>query len=149
MTFGFRSALLGSLIALAIGSNAFAQAEDYLRQAEEAVSRGDDPAAIQLYQSAIIYAPATIAPYIGIAEYFADNNRLDSAEIYFGIALEMEPAQPSALKGLGLLALEHGDVEGAEARHDILMEACAPACPEAAELRNAINTYSPSAVTVD
>jgi len=54
------------------------------------------------------------------------------------MALGLEPANPPALKGLALLALAEGDIEGARARHDVLVEACAPACPEEAEVRSAI-----------
>jgi len=144
-----KSVLLGSLIGLAASPGAAAQAEDFLRQAEDAQSRGDDLTAIQLYQSAIIYAPATIEPYLGIAEYYSDSDQLDLAEKYFDIALELDPANPSAHKGLALLSLAQGDVAGAEAHHEILVEACAPACPEAAQVRDAIRANGSSAMVVD
>ena len=142
-------AWLGSIVGLVIGSNTFAQGEDFLSLSQEAESRGDNQAAIQLYQSAIIYAPAMIEPYLGIAEFYAVNVQPDLAEKYFNIALELDPANPSALMGLALLALNQDEVESAEARHEILVSACAPACPEAAELRAAIIAYGASAMAVD
>ena len=57
MNLTWKSALMGSVIALAISGNALAQTEDYMRRAEEAATRGDSLSAIQLYQSAIIYGP--------------------------------------------------------------------------------------------
>ena len=146
MNLALRSALFGTLIALAIAPGAHAQAGDYLRRAEEAVSRGDGLAAIQLFQSAIIYAPAVPEPYMGIAAYYAGNDQAELAEKYFGIALEMDPANPTVLKALALLALSQGDVAGAEARHQILVEACAPICPEAAQIRDAISSHASSAM---
>lgn len=144
-----KSALIGSFIALAISGNAHAQTEDYMRRAEEAVTRGESLTAIQLYQSAIISAPATIEPYLGIAEFYAYSEQPDLAEKYFDIALELDPANPPALKGLALVALSQGDVEAAEARHEILVEACAPSCPEAAEVRSAISANASSAVATE
>ncbi len=149
MNLTWKSALMGSVIALAISGNALAQTEDYMRRAEEAATRGDSLSAIQLYQSAIIYAPATIEPYLGIAEFYSNSVQQDLAEKYFDIALELDPANPIAHKGLALIALSQGDVEGAEARHEILNEACAAACPEAAEVRDAISANASSPMVVD
>jgi tetratricopeptide (TPR) repeat protein len=144
-----KSVRLGSIVGLVICSNALAQGEDFLSQSKEAESRGDNQAAIQLYQSAIIYAPATIEPYLGIAKFYAVNTQLDLAEKYFNIVLELDPANPTAHMKLALLALNQGDVESAEARHEILVEACAPACPEATELRDAISAHGASAMAID
>ena len=87
-----KSALFGSLIALAASPAIAAQADDFeaddfLRQAEDAISRGDDRSAEQYYQSAIIYAPATIAPYLGIAEFYSDSDELDLAKKYFDTSI--------------------------------------------------------------
>jgi Flp pilus assembly protein TadD len=149
MNLALRSALFGTLIALAILNHAHAQALDYLHRAEEAAGHGDGLAAIQLFQSAIIYAPATPEPYIGIAGYYSANGQTELAEKYFDIALEMDPANPPALRGLALIALGRGDIAGAEARHRILVEACAPICPEAAEVQGAINSHAPSVLAVE
>ncbi len=144
-----RSVLLGTLIAMAILGHAHAQDNDYLGRAVDAANRGDSLSAIQLFQSAIIHAPATPEPYIGIAGYYAENDQAALAEKYFGIVLEMDPANPPALKGLALIALSQDDIAGAEAHHEILVEACAPLCPEAAELRDAIASHDSSAMAVD
>jgi tetratricopeptide (TPR) repeat protein len=149
-----KSALFGSLIALAASPAIAAQADvfeadDFLRQAEDAERRGDDRSAEQYYQSAIIYAPATIAPYLGIAEFYSDGDELDLAKKYFDIALWLDPANPPAHKGLALLSLAQGDIADAEFHHEILVEACAPACPEAAEVRDAISANASSAMVVD
>jgi cytochrome c-type biogenesis protein CcmH/NrfG len=143
-----KSALLGSLLAFAAVGIAHAQAEDFLDRARAAEINGDIVSATQLYQSAIIYGSAMVEPYIGIAEFYAGNAEPNLAEKYFDIALELDPANPTALKGLGMLDLAEGDVEGAQARHEILVEACAPQCPEAAELRDAIASHGSSAMAV-
>lgn len=112
--------------------------EQYLRDADTAARRGDRVAALQLYQSAIIYSPAEPEPYNRLAEFYAMADESDMAGKYFGIALDVDPANPLALKGLALLALAAGDVELARAHHQILVQACGPACPEAAEIEAAL-----------
>jgi Flp pilus assembly protein TadD len=149
MNLALKSALLGTLIALSVLNHAQAQGLDYLRQAEEAASRGEGLVAIQLFQSAIIHSPSAPEPYIGIAAYYAGNDQAALAEKYFGIALEMDPANPTVLKALALLALSRGDVADAEARHQILVEACAPVCPEEAQIRGAISAHAAAAMAGD
>jgi len=146
---GFSALFAGALTAFAAPAMA-AEAQDFLQRAEEAANRGERLSAIQLFQSAIIYAPKTIEPYLGIADFYAQTDEPALAEIYYGMALGLEPANPPALKGLGLVALARGDIEEAAANHEILLEACAPRCPEAAELRTAINqSGADPAVAVD
>ena len=107
--------------------------------AEAAAARGDAVAAVQLYHSAMIHAPLEPAPYVAIAEFYAGSDQPVLAEKYFLIALDLEPVQPRALMGLALLALAAGDRAGAEARHDLLMRACA-SCPETTQLAHALGT---------
>jgi cytochrome c-type biogenesis protein CcmH/NrfG len=140
----FIAAALGSLFATMIATGVFAQGVDYLREAEAAATRGDRLSAIHLFQSAIIFSPARPEPYLGIAEFYAAGNQAMLAGKYFGIALEVDPANPPALKGLAMLALAEGDIAAAEAHHAILMEACAPACPEAAEVQRALSAREAS-----
>jgi Flp pilus assembly protein TadD len=140
-----KSVLLGAAMALGLANAGQAQTADYLAQAEEAARAGDDNAAIQLFQSAIIHSPSIPEPYIGIGDFYFGQDQVALAEKYFGIALEMDPANPSASKALALLALRQDDVAGAEAHLQILMESCAPACPEAAEVGDAIDAHSAEA----
>lgn len=145
----FKYLLLGALALGVVPGSASAQAEQFLQEAEEAASRGENLTALHLFQSAIIYAPRETEPYLGIAEFYAETDQADLAEKYFGMALGLEPANPPALRGLALLALAEGDVEGAEAHHRILVEACAPQCPEEDEVRRAITANESSAMAAD
>ena len=112
--------------------------------AEAASLRGDLVAAIQLYQSAIIFAPADPGSYIALARLHAANGQPELAEKYFGIALDLDPAYAPALKGLALLALAQGDRASAQARHDLLVRACGAACPETGEVAQALSQGTPN-----
>ncbi len=89
----------------------------------------------------MIAAPRTPEPYLEIAEFYAAGGDWILSRKYFAIALELEPASPIALKGLAFAALALGDVASAQTQLDILNEACAPACVEAAEVGNAITAH--------
>ena len=111
----------------------------FLQQADAAAQQGDALAAVQLYQSAIIFAPLDPNGYNRLAELYVTTNQPDLAEKYFGIALDVDPANPLALKGLALLDLAAGDLAGAKKQHDILVRACGVKCPETAQVEKALN----------
>jgi Tfp pilus assembly protein PilF len=112
--------------------------EMMLRDAQSAAARGDIAAALQLHHTAIIFAPAEPAAYNALAQLHANENQLELAQRYYTIALEIDPANPTALKGLALLELAAGDRASAEARHAILVRACGQTCPETIQVAQAL-----------
>ena len=114
--------------------------ERLLTDATKAAERGDDVAALQLFQAAIVHGAATAEPYLGIAKFHAENNEPGLAERYYGTVLELDPANPAALNGLGLLELAKGNRAAAEARYALLVRACGQTCPEAVQLNQALNS---------
>jgi Tfp pilus assembly protein PilF len=104
------------------------------------VKTGDADGAIQLYQSAIIYAPGDPVPYERLAEFYVRKGQAELAQQYFSLALDVQPAYAPALQGLALLDLAAGDRAGAQAQHEVLLRACGAACPETAQVEKALNT---------
>jgi tetratricopeptide (TPR) repeat protein len=111
----------------------------FLAAAAEAAQRGDKDGAVQLYQSAIIYAPNDPRPYERLASFYADIGQTELAMQFFNAALDVQPAYAPALQGLALLALATGNRAGAEAQRDILRRACGANCPETAQVERALN----------
>jgi Flp pilus assembly protein TadD len=75
----------------------------FLQQADEAVKAGDAEAAVQLYQSAIVYAPGDPVPYERLAEFYARTGKVELAQRYYGLALDVQPAYAPAVQGLAAL----------------------------------------------
>jgi Flp pilus assembly protein TadD len=110
--------------------------------AETAVNIGDMDSAVQLYQSAIIYAPGDPVPYERLAEFYVQGGQAELAHQFFALALDVQPAYPPALRGIALLDLAVGDRAGAQAQHEVLLHACGATCPETAQVEKALNTNS-------
>ncbi len=115
----------------------------FLAAATDAASRGDKDAAIQLFQSAIIYAPNNPMPYTRLGNFYAGSGQMDMASQYYNSALNVQPAYAPALQGLAMVALASGNRAGAEAQHNILLRACGPNCPETAEVGKALSESRP------
>jgi Flp pilus assembly protein TadD len=111
----------------------------FLAAAEDSVRRGDKDAAVQLYQSAIIYAPNDPVPYQRLAQFYADAGQSELAMQFYNTALNVQPAYAPALQGLALLALASGNRAGAQATHELLLRACGASCPETTQVERALN----------
>ena len=111
----------------------------FLKAAEDALKIGNEDSAIQLYQSAIVYAPSDPLPYQRLGEFYAKSGSAALAQRYFTIALDVQPAYAPALQGLALLDIARGDRASAMAQHDMLLHACGAACPETAQVEKALN----------
>jgi tetratricopeptide (TPR) repeat protein len=144
----FRS-VFGLLISVAlVGSVGFAAAQEaqsltepqLLNSAADAIKGGDAEGAVQLYQSAMIYAPGDPVPYQKLAELYVRQSQLELARQYFSLALDAQPAYAPALEGLALLDLATGNRAGAVAQHEVLLRACGATCPETAQVEKALNT---------
>jgi tetratricopeptide (TPR) repeat protein len=112
----------------------------FLQAAEQAVKDGDSDGAVQLYQSAVIYAPGDPVPYERLAEFYVHNDQPELALRYFALALDAQPAYAPALRGLALLDIASGNRAGAQAQHEILMHSCGATCPETAQVEKALNS---------
>jgi tetratricopeptide (TPR) repeat protein len=141
--------VLGAMMMAALaGSSGLAKAADaqsidepqLLRSAEDAVKTGDAAGAVQLYQSAIIYAPGDPVPYQKLAELYVRQSQLELARQYFSLALDVQPAYAPALEGLALLDLATGNRAAALQQHEVLLRACGASCPETAQVEKALNT---------
>jgi Flp pilus assembly protein TadD len=144
--------VLGLAMSVAlVGAASFAMADDaqvltepqLLSAANDAVKTGDSEGAVQLFQSAIIYAPGDPVPYQKLAELYVRQSQLELARQYFGLALDVQPAYAPALEGLALLDLATGDRAAALAQHEVLLRACGATCPETAQVEKALNTATP------
>jgi tetratricopeptide (TPR) repeat protein len=112
----------------------------FLKAADQAVTSGDAESVVELYQSAIIYAPGDPVPYERLAEYLVNRDQPELAQRYFNLALDVQPAYAPALQGLALLNLAAGNRAGAQAQHEILMRSCGANCPETAQVEKALNS---------
>lgn len=144
-----RRSVFGLILASAVfGTAGVTGAEDnqslsepqLLQSADSAVRGGDADGAVQLYQSAIIYAPGDPVPYQKLAELYVRQSQLELARQYFSLALDVQPAYAPALQGLALLDLATGDRAGALAQHEVLLRACGAKCPETTQVEKALNT---------
>ena len=114
----------------------------FLKAAQEAASAGDHDGAVQLWQSAIIYAPSDPLPYLQIATFYANGKQAELAQRYYSLALEVQPTYAPALQGLAMLDLAAGNRQGAMAEREVLMHACAN-CPETAAVEKALSEPAP------
>lgn len=114
----------------------------FLNAAEAALKTGDAGSAIQLYQSAIVYAPDDPLPYQKLGEFYAKSGSAALAQRYFSVALDVQPAYAPALQGLALLDIARGDRASAMAQHNMLLLACGAACPETAQVEKALSESS-------
>lgn len=115
----------------------------FLAAADAAAKQGDKDAAIQLFQSAIIYAPNNPMPYTRLGNFYAGSGQMELASQYYNSALNVQPAFAPALQGLAMVALASGNRAGAEAQHNILLRACGPNCPETTEVGKALSESRP------
>jgi Flp pilus assembly protein TadD len=112
----------------------------FLQAAEQAVKDGDMGGAVQLYHSAIIYAPGDPVPYERLAEFYVHSGQPELAHQFFALALDVQPVYPPALRGLALLDLAAGNRASAQAQHDVLLHSCGATCPETAQVEKALQS---------
>jgi Flp pilus assembly protein TadD len=79
--------------------------ESLLVQAHAATARGDTELALRLAQSAIVADPARPTSYVALGNIYAEAGQSDYARNYYTEALDIDPAQPAALKAIA--ALDH------------------------------------------
>ena len=119
-------------------SEAAADEPHFLQAAEQAAKDGDLDGAVQLYQSAIIYAPGDPLAYERLAEVYVHSDSPEMAQRFFTLALDAQPAYAPALQGLALLNIAAGNRAGAQQQHEVLLHSCGANCPETAQVEKAL-----------
>jgi Flp pilus assembly protein TadD len=100
---------LAVLIAGAASAAASPESNGFLTKAAAAEQRGDTAAAVQLFQSAIIYAPADTQPYDQLAGFYARTGRPNLARKYYDLALQIDPQDRAARQGVTQIDQAAGD----------------------------------------
>src|SRR5580698_9945775 len=83
--------------------------ESLLSQAHQAVGKGDTELAVRLAQSAIVADPARPTSYVALGDIYAVTGEPEYARSFYEEALDIDPANPIALKALA--NLEHSRPE--------------------------------------
>jgi tetratricopeptide (TPR) repeat protein len=72
-------------------------------QAHAAQTRGETELALRLAQSAIVADPRLTNAYVALGDLYASAGQADYARNYYDEALEIDPADPGALKAIAVL----------------------------------------------
>ena len=86
-------------------------ADDLMRQAQEANSKGDRDLALRLSQAAIVADPAKPATYDFLAGLYAGEGQNDYASFYYSEALGIDPSDAAATRATA--QLNHTDTQRA------------------------------------
>jgi Tfp pilus assembly protein PilF len=78
-----------------------------LAQAHAAMDKGDTNLALRLAQAAIVADPARPSSYVALGDIYAANGQADFARAYYDQALNIDPAEPGALKARAALDRSH------------------------------------------
>ena len=140
MGIGLAASMMSSVAWAADNLRASEAADEphFLQAAEQAAKDGDMDGAVQLYQSAIIYAPGDPLAYERLAEFYVHTDSPEMAQRYFTLALDAQPAYAPALQGLALLNIAAGNRAGAQQQHEVLLHSCGATCPETAKVEKAL-----------
>lgn len=74
-----------------------------LAQSKSAIGRGDTDLAVRLAQSAIVADPRRPDPYIALGDIYAETGQPEFARSFYDAALNIDPAEPAALKAIAAL----------------------------------------------
>lgn len=77
--------------------------ESLLARAQAAIGKGETELAVRLAQSAIVADPARPTTYVALGNIYAQAGQPDYARTFYDAALNIDPAEPSALKALSAL----------------------------------------------
>ncbi len=134
----------GPALAMSAGGSESKQNPDYA-QAEKLVEAGKYTDAIPLLQKSLAADPTNADAYnlLGFSHRKLDD--IEAALTHYAKALELEPEHRGANEYLGELYLELGRLEEAQARLDVLDDACFFGCEEYSELKAKIAAYQAKA----
>jgi Flp pilus assembly protein TadD len=74
--------------------------ESLLAQSHAAITKGDTDLALRLAQSAIVADPRRPGSYIALGDIYAETGQAEFARSYYDAALNINPAEPAALKAI-------------------------------------------------
>ncbi len=140
-------AVIAAMLAVVAGSaGAFTggqpQADSPFDKAAKAVNAGDFSGAIPILRDVVAKDPDNADAYNYLGYSYRKLGQIDEAKAYYLQALEIDPEHKGANEYLGELYLELGDIAGAEARLEVLDDACGLfGCEEFDELEEKIEAY--------
>ena len=105
-----------SLLCATVGAGQQATPEDVFRQAQAAQQRGDQAAAVQMYQELVRQHPEIVAAHANLGVALSALGRFDEAIEQYQFALSEAPGDPGLLLDLGLAYFKKGDWTGAGAQ---------------------------------
>jgi tetratricopeptide (TPR) repeat protein len=94
----FAAACLALLSAPAFASDA--NIESLIKQSRAAEAAGNTPDAILYIQSALVADPSRAATYAALGDFYARAHQNDLAMQYYDEALDLDPSDPAAKKGM-------------------------------------------------
>lgn len=75
-----------------------------IRQSRSAEQAGNIPDAILYIQSALVADPGRAATYAALGDFYVRANQSDLAMQYYDQALDLNPTEPTAKRGMALIA---------------------------------------------
>ena len=96
--------LLGLVAAIPAFAATTPEAAQLITQAQDAQVKGDHELALRLAQAAIVADPTKPEPYVALGDLYARQGQAEFARSYYDAALEVDPQDAAALKGIASLA---------------------------------------------
>lgn len=142
--FAFPAALalllaLAPCVAHAVDEASMRRSAELSQRGIETAALGDLPAAQWLLERAVAANPANARAYAHLGGVHQSKGDTRLARKYFGIALEIDPAEPDALNRLAQLDLADGNRAAAEQRLRILRFHC-ETCEQTRELARLLSS---------
>jgi Flp pilus assembly protein TadD len=96
--------LLLGLAAVGPAVAATPEATALITQAQDAQVKGDHELALRLAQAAIVADPTKPQPYVALGDIYARQGQAEFARSYYDAALEVDPQDAAAQRGIAALA---------------------------------------------
>ena len=91
--------------------------------------KAESPVLIDILQRILQLDPKSDQAHLALAEVYLQNHRLDEAAREYAVVLELKPDTSPAYHGLGVIAMERGDEEGAIRNFERSRETGPAQCP--------------------
>lgn len=109
-----RAVLSSLVIALLVGlARGHVESTLLMRQGDQYRSAKEYTRAISIYKQLVVLRPQWVLPHLRLGQVYLLQGRWDEAEEEFLRAWELDEREEEALLGLGLVAYQAGDIEGA------------------------------------
>lgn len=126
-------------MALAVDQNSARASIALYERGVDTAARGDLDEARWLFERAIASNPANARAYAQLGSIHQSKGDLRLARKYYGIALEIDPAEPDALSRIAQLDLAEGNRDAAAERLRILRFHC-ETCQQTQDLARALES---------